>query len=88
MRFLYTAREKFDPTYDKKGTSCNSEGKSCNQKSWSGYIEWSKLAHLSEVSLDKMLCPTMTTPTIGILFTLRGDGKHLFSQQLITFLKE
>ncbi|MCE7040357.1 hypothetical protein [Dyadobacter sp. CY312] len=44
MTFLYTARGKYDNTYNGEGMS------------WGGYIEWSKLTHLTElVSLDGML---------------------------------
>ena len=63
MEFLYTARATFDRTYDKGETYCNRDGKSCGQKSWDGYIEWSKFFHLSEVvSLDKMINEPLVVP--------------------------
>jgi hypothetical protein len=43
MTYLYVANEQFTPR---------------DAESWSKYIAWSQLAHLSEVvSLDPMLCP-------------------------------
>ena len=63
MTFLYTALETFDRTYDKGGKSCDGKGKCSYQKDWNGYIEWSKLAHLSEVvSLDGMINETLVEP--------------------------
>jgi len=51
MIFLYTARGIYDKTYDEDGMS------------WEKYIEWSNLAHLTElVSLDGMLNENLVEP--------------------------
>lgn len=51
MTFLYTARGTYDKTYDEDGMS------------WQKYMEWSKLAHLTElVSLDRMLNEHLVEP--------------------------
>jgi hypothetical protein len=51
MTFLFTARNTFDKTYSKDGHT------------WDGYIEWSKLTHLTEVvSLDGILNEDLVKP--------------------------
>jgi len=81
MTFLHTALATFDRTYDKGGKSCDGEGKCSYQKDWNGYIEWSKLAHLSElVSLDGMINETLVVPDYddGDDWNfIHNDGKYL-----------
>jgi hypothetical protein len=51
MIFLYTARGKYDQSYEEDGMS------------WQKYIEWSRLTHLKElVSLDGMLNEILVEP--------------------------
>ena len=51
MTFLYTARDTYDKNYGEDGMS------------WSKYIEWSKLTHLTElVSLDCCLNELLVEP--------------------------
>lgn len=51
MTFLFTARDKYDKTYDE------------DNMPWDKYIEWSKLTHLTElVSLDGMLNDILVKP--------------------------
>jgi hypothetical protein len=81
MTFLYTALATFDWTYDNGGKSCDDVGKCSYQKHWNGYLEWSKLAHLSElVSLDGMTNETLVEPDYddGDDWNfIHNDGKYL-----------
>lgn len=69
MTFLYTARSVFSSTCDPCGLS------------WQRYIDWSKLAHLTEVvSLDRMLNVILAEPDYDNADDwnfIHTDGKYI-----------
>jgi hypothetical protein len=66
VNFLYTARGRFDKSNNQDGFT------------WDKYIEWSKLAHLTElVSLDGMLNEILVEP----LFETEDDWNFIYTAE-------